>query len=386
MGIKSLTKVIADNTGAIKEQKLDNYFGRKVAIDASMTLYQFMIAVRSGGETLTNENGEVTSHLQGLFSRSIRFLEMGIKPVYVFDGKPPKAKSGELEMRRAKNAEAKAELEKATEAGDAEAIEKYKKMSVRVSKSENEDCKRLLRLMGMPVVEAPCEAEAQCAELCKGGLVYATATEDMDALTFGSPILLRHFTQSEAKKQPILQFTLATVLQELGFTMEEFTDLCILLGCDYANTVKGVGPVKALELIRKYRTLEKCIESLDKSKYGVPENLQAEIESAREEFARHEVTPASEVELKWGDCDEKGLTDFLVTEKCFNEDRVKNGIAKLKKMRSTSTQGRMDQFFKAMPSTGPTATQKRKALEQKAKAAAKKTKGGPKSSWGKKKK
>merc|ERR1711871_37078 len=119
MGIKNLTKLISDNTSSgVKEQKLANYFGRKVAIDASMTIYQFAIAVRSGGEQLTNDNGEVTSHLQGLFARTIRFLEMGINPVYVFDGKPPKAKAGELEKRPELAAEAKAELAKAVEAGD----------------------------------------------------------------------------------------------------------------------------------------------------------------------------------------------------------------------------------------------------------------------------
>ncbi|VDK59284.1 unnamed protein product [Gongylonema pulchrum] len=60
-----------------------------------------------------------------------------------------------------------------------------------VTKEHNEEARRLLTLMGVPVVNAPCEAEAQCAALAKAGKVFATVSEDMDALTFGSPILLR---------------------------------------------------------------------------------------------------------------------------------------------------------------------------------------------------
>jgi flap endonuclease-1 len=68
---------------------------------------------------------------------------------------------------------------------------------VKVGKSHNDDCKELLRLMGVPVVNAPCEAEAQCAELARKNRVYATATEDMDALTFKTPKLLRKLTFSQ---------------------------------------------------------------------------------------------------------------------------------------------------------------------------------------------
>ena len=70
MGIKDLSKLIADAAPfAIKENEIKNYFGRKVAIDASMSLYQFLIAVRSDGAQLTNADGETTSHLMGTFYR-----------------------------------------------------------------------------------------------------------------------------------------------------------------------------------------------------------------------------------------------------------------------------------------------------------------------------
>ena len=187
MGILGLSKLIADVApAAIKENEIKNYFGRKVAIDASMSLYQFLIAVRQeGGAQLTNENGETTSHLMGMFYRTIRMVDNGIKPVYVFDGKPPQMKAGELEKRKEKCDEAQAALDKAKEDGDMEEVDKQNRRLVKVTKDHVNDVKVLLKHMGIPYVDAPCEAEAQCAELVKEGKVYAAGTEDMDALTFG---------------------------------------------------------------------------------------------------------------------------------------------------------------------------------------------------------
>lgn len=158
MGIQGLSKLIADVApGAIKENEMKNYFGRKVAIDASMSLYQFLIAVRSEGAQLTTADGETTSHLMGTFYRTIRMVENGIKPVYVFDGKPPTMKSGELEKRGEKRAEAEAALEKAKELGNQDEVDKQSRRLVKVGKSHVEDCKELLKLMGIPFVSAPCE-------------------------------------------------------------------------------------------------------------------------------------------------------------------------------------------------------------------------------------
>jgi flap endonuclease-1 len=86
------------------------------------------------------------------------------------------------------------------------------KGTVHVTPKHNEEAKRLLRLMGVPVVEAPTEAEAQCAELVKKGKAWAVGTEDMDALTFGAPVLLRYLTYSEARKKPVVQVELNKVV------------------------------------------------------------------------------------------------------------------------------------------------------------------------------
>lgn len=155
MGIHNLAKLIADYAAnAIKESEIKNYFGRKIAVDASMCIYQFLIAVRQeGGGNLTNEDGETTSHLMGMFYRTIRLMENGIKPVYVFDGKPPELKGGELVKRQERRADAKENLEKAADAGDAENVEKFTRRLVKVTKEHGEECRRLLGLMGVPCIE-----------------------------------------------------------------------------------------------------------------------------------------------------------------------------------------------------------------------------------------
>lgn len=236
----------------IREVDFKSLHGRKIAIDASMAIYQFLIAVRSGGPNqqavmLTNSDGETTSHIQGMFNRTNRFLIEGMKPIFVFDGKAPAMKSGELEKRREKRKKAEVELKKAVDDENVEEMDKHSKRLARAGRKENEDCKRLLQLMGVPVIVAPMEAEAECAALCKAGLVYATGTEDMDALTFATPVLIRKltFANQTAKGAKIQQMNYKKAIEGLELTHEQFVDLCILLGCDYCDTIRGIGPKTA---------------------------------------------------------------------------------------------------------------------------------------------
>lgn len=351
-------------------QQMSQLAGRAVAIDASMALYQFLIAIRSndgGGpsQALTNEAGEVTSHLQGMFSRTIRIMENGLKPVYVFDGKPPVLKSGELAKRSDRRSAAQQALQAATEAGNAEDVDRFTKRLVRATPQHNADCKELLRLMGVPVVEAPCEAEATCAALAKDGQLFATGTEDMDALTFGSPVLFRRLTVAPAKKIPILEVKLERALTELGLTHEQFVDLCILCGCDYCDTIRGVGPKKALAGIKEHKSIEKFVEALQQSSgkgVVVPEDWLGDepiYKAAREMFLKPEVIDTASVELKWKDPQETELLAFLVEKHGFGEDRVKAAIARLKKSKGAHAQKRLDSFFTVVAS--PASGAKRKA-------------------------
>jgi len=349
MGIKGLMKFLQDAAPkSIKEvDSQQAYTGRMLAIDASMCLYQFLIMIRDNRQgsyqNLTNEAGDVTSHIIGMLSRTIKLMESGIKPVYVFDGKPPELKMAELDARREKRKEATANLEKAKESGDQEAILKSSKATVRVTKEQNEQTKRLLRLMGLPVVDAPSEAEATCAALCRDGKVYAAATEDADCLTFGTKILVRNLMAAESQKKQIMECNLALALEQLNVSMDQFIDFCILSGCDYCDTLKGVGPSTAIKLLCQHGTLEKVLEELGPEK--VPANFR--YQAAREFFKECEAVDTTNLEFEFKDPDIEGLTKFLVEEMSFAKERVDRYIERLKNSKQKTKQRPLDMFFGA---------------------------------------
>ncbi|KAK8087528.1 DNA-repair protein rad2 [Apiospora hydei] len=394
MGIKQLFSIIKDEApDAIKEGDIKNQFGRKVAIvstpiqsnpippqslpeltqhynrtRSSMSIYSFLIAVRSEGQQLMNEEGQTTSHLMGMFYRTLRMVDNGIKPLYL--------KSGELAKRFQRKAEANEGMEEAKETGTAEDVEKFSRRTVRVSREHNEECQRLLKLMGIPyIIIAPTEAEAQCAVLARAGKVYAAASEDMDTLCFDSPILLRHMTYSEQRKEPVQEIHLEKVLEGLGMERKQFVDLCILLGCDYLDPVPKVGPSTALKLIREHGTLEKIVEWMKESgKYTIPEDWP--FADARELFFHPDVRAADDplCDFKWEKPDVEGLVNFLVTEKGFSEDRVRGGAARLEKSSKSSQQARLEGFFKPIPKTEAEKTAHKRKLEEQNEAKKKKLK------------
>jgi len=376
MGIKGLMKLIGDEApSCIKEGEMKNYFGRKIAVDASMCLYQFLIAVRQDGAQLTNEAGEITSHLSGMFYRTVRMIENGLKPVYVFDGKPPEMKSHELKKRAVGREKAKEELEEAKETGTAQEIDKQERRLVKVTKDHVRDAKKVLELLGVPYVEALCEAEAQCAQMCIEGQVNSIATEDMDSLCFKTPVLLRRLTMPESRKLPVQELHFEKLMTVLGLSHAQFVDLCILMGCDYVPNIKGIGPKKAFELIKKHENIETILENIDTKKYTPVENWQ--YKDARRLFVEPEVYKNMDPP-KWKSADVEGMIEFMCGQNGFNEDRIRSGLKRLDKSKGKINQGRMDDFFKVakvVSTSKPTPKKdtKRKAGKQKG-TPAKKTK------------
>jgi flap endonuclease-1 len=351
MGIKGLTSLIAQHAPkAIQEHPLDYYFHRTIAIDASMALYAFNIAIRSEGiHSMTDEEGESTSHLIGLFYRTLKLLKRGITPIYVFDGTPPDLKQAEIQARRAKKADADAKLLQAISADDIAEQRRQSKRNVRVSAAQIAESKRLLDLMGIPYLEAPSEAESQCAVLVKQGLAWAVGTEDMDALTCGAPILLRnlHASEAQSKKKLVKEIRLERVLEDMELSMSEFIDLCILCGCDYSDKIRGIGPKRAYALIKKYRTLEEVLAHLDPVKYPRPDPFPyEEIRAYFRQPPSLDLSHLDACQLKRREADVEGLIHFLVVEKGFEESRLESSLRFLSSRRKHQTQTRMTDFFK----------------------------------------
>merc|ERR1719316_1891906 len=310
-----------------------------------MCLYQFLIMIRDSHAgsygNMTNEDGKVTSHIIGMLTRTLKLMEAGIKPVYVFDGKPPELKLGELAQRRAKREEAQKNLAEAQEKGDEEQIQNNTKMTTRVTKEQNEQTKQLLRLMGIPVVEAPSEAEATCAALCRDGKVYAAATEDADCLTFGTKTLVRNLMAAESQKKTILEVSLERALEQLNITMDQFIDFCILSGCDYCDTIKGVGPKTAMQLIVQHGNLEKVLENTEPEK--IPSNFR--YQAARQFFQECESIDTKTADFKFAEPDLEGLEKFLVEGQSFDKKRVERYIQRLKDAKGKTKQRPLDSFF-----------------------------------------
>jgi flap endonuclease-1 len=366
MGINGLMTLLkAHAPGSFKETDKRKYCGKVVAIDASIAIYQFLAQIRTKSDSgytqhLVDKNGDVTSHIQGFFSRTINLLENGIKPVFVFDGKPPDLKFQELDKRRKSKKKAENEYnEAAVRAENAENeedellamedMDKAARRNIHVKKSHFEDVKTLLTIMGVPIVDAPGEAEAQCAHLTKQGSVYATGTEDMDSLTFGSPVVLRKLTMPDSSREKVIEIHLDKVLSELAIDHDQFIDLCILCGCDYCESIKGIGPITALKMIRIHRNIETLIKNLPK-RYVVPPYFEEKLETVRDLFRTPLVQDSIDVPFHFKEINKPELIDFLVGQKGFNEERVIRSLDKLnpkkgKNIKVDTNQPGIEAFF-----------------------------------------
>ncbi|MCH1770971.1 MULTISPECIES: flap endonuclease-1 [Metallosphaera] len=327
--------------------------GKKVGIDAYNAIYQFLAAIRQyDGTPLMNRQGKVTSHLNGVFYRTVNLLEEGIIPIYVFDGKPPELKAQELENRRKMKEEAEKKLEKAKESGKVEEMRKYSQMTSRLTTDMAKESKELLEYMGVPTVQAPSEGEAEAAYLNAKGITYASASQDYDSLLFGAEKLIRNLTISGKRKLPNKDVYVevkpelietASLLKKLEITREQLIDIAILVGTDYnPDGIRGIGPKKAYKLIKTY----KKIENIDKRE--LPEPIYFDYEKIRVLFLKPQVTlPSTPLELS--DPDPSKIIQFLVNENDFNEERVRGTIERLQKamkeIKDIKRQTGLDQWF-----------------------------------------
>lgn len=378
MGIHRLMALLREKApNSIKQVQLKSLTGYKIACDASMAIYQFLISTQGynnyGLSELKDKDGNLTGHLQGLLSRSILMLENGIKPIWVFDGKPPELKLELLKERKDNKESAKEKMNKAIEEDDKDAVLKFAGQTVRVTSQMTEDAKRLIRALGLPCIEAPGEAEAECTYLVKQGHAYAVASEDMDCLTFGTERMIRGFN---SKDEPVSIITLKDVLKELEITMNQFIDICILCGCDYTGTISNIGPIKAYNFIKEHETIENVLLFVDddnlnntkkKTKYEYSlENFKYDL--VRKEFNSPLVLDNTQVNITFSKPDEEEIRKFLIEEKGFSENRINSALSRLESAKNKSNQGRIDSFFKVkeiVPSTNKVVSSKKDEKKEK---------------------
>lgn len=323
---------------------LEDLANRSVAIDAFNTLYQFLSMIRQpDGTPLMDRDGRVTSHLSGLFHRTAALLELGVRPVYVFDGKPPELKKRTIEERRAAKAQAEAEWKKALEEGDLKRALSKATRTARLDSDMIEDAVSLLDAMGVPWIKAPSEGEAQMGHMAQKGDVWAGASQDFDAILFGTPTLVRNLTLAGKRRLPSGRqvevvpelITLQDVLSKLGITREQLVDMAILIGTDFNEGVRGIGPKKAYAAVKKFGRLEAIAED---GKIQVPE----EFAEVRRVFLEPEVT--DDYRLAWRRLDPEGVRRILCDKHSFSVDRVDSVIAKVVSSQETRGQRSLDSW------------------------------------------
>lgn len=328
-----------------KEIELTELNGKIIAIDAYNTLYQFLSIIRQrDGTPLKNRRGDVTSHLSGILYRTTNLVEAGIKPVFVFDGKPSELKKHTIEERKKTRADSakKWEMAIAEGADDADTF-KHAQGSSRLKGHMVEDAKTLLGFMGLPVVQARSEGEAQATFMVQNGDAYAVGSQDYDALLLGSPLVVRNLTVTGKRKLPgkgiyvdvkpeIIR--LEDGLSALELSREQLVDIALLVGTDFNPGIKGIGPKKALKLIIKHSNLEGALSELDTD----IEDMQA----IRELFLNPDVT--TDYELKWKQPEPDKIMEFLCEGHDFSEVRVGKAIERLVDASDTGQQT-LDKWF-----------------------------------------
>jgi flap endonuclease-1 len=194
-------------------------------------------------------------------------------------------------------------------------------MTSRLTRDMVGEARELLRLLGIPTVQAPSEAEAQAAHMARAGAVWSACSKDYDSLLFGATRVVRFLTISgkeflpgKGTFRPIVPelIELDHLLRALQITREQLVDLGILVGTDFNDGVKGIGPKKALKLVKDYGRIEQMPDPIRQE--------AGDLEAVRSIYLEPAVTDAFEVTI--GEPDFQGVVDFLCDEREFSKDRV----------------------------------------------------------------
>jgi len=328
-----------------KEISFAELRGKIVCVDAFNTLYQFLSTIRQvDGTPLMDDKKRITSHLSGLFYRNVALLSEDIKLVYVFDGKPPELKLKTHKKREGSRDLAKEKYEEAKQAEDFAGMRRYGSQLIRLDDEMIKESKELLRAMGIAVVQAPSEGEAEAAYLARVKKeVYASVSQDYDSLLFGTPNLIQNLTLARRKKtfsgyievKPEL-IELERVLNSLEINLDQLICLGILIGTDYnPKGVPGIGQKKALQLVQKFKQPVLIFKEVEQQIHSLPEEDQFDWKDIFELFHKHNV---KDVDFKFEKVNEAKIKKILVEEHNFSEQRVDKQLERLRDIKEKQKQ------------------------------------------------
>jgi len=323
--------------------------GKTLVVDSPMWLYQFLSSIRQrDGSLLTDSKGQVTSHLMGMFSRISNLMQQDIKMAFVFDGTPPMLKRLTLEKRKEIKIEAQKKFDSAKERADEEMMKKYAARTSRLTKEMIEEAKKLVDAFGLPVIEAPTEAEAQASLITRNNDAFALATSDADALLFGSPRIIRNLNMAgKRKKTSSLAFetispdiiSLQENLEHLQINQEQLIALAMLIGTDYnIGGIKGVGPRNAIKLVKKHGNDFETLFNETKWK----DFFEFEWKEVFDLIGNMPVN--KDYKLEWGKIDEDKIKKVLMAHD-FSEERINMQLGELIKSTKGKAQKGLGEFF-----------------------------------------
>ncbi len=335
-----------------KELEISDLRGKIVVVDAFNTLYQFLSTVRQAdGTPLMDNKKRITSHLSGIFYRNISLLSEGLKLVYVFDGEPPELKRATHKKRGAVRDLAKEKYEEAKRSEDIEGMKRYSSQMVRLNDEMIEESKELLKAMGIAVVQAPGEGEAEAAYLNRINQdIYASASQDYDSLLFGAKRLIQNLTLARRRKtfsgfvevKPEI-IELERVLNSLEINLDQLICLGILVGTDYnPKGIPGIGQKKALDIVRKYKQPVLIFKSVEENMMNLPEEDRFEWQDIFELFKKPSVKNS---DFRFGNINEDKIKRILVEDHDFSEDRVEKQLDRLREIKEKSKQKNLEKWF-----------------------------------------
>jgi flap endonuclease-1 len=304
-----------------QELPWESLAGRTLAVDGFNAVYQFLATMRQrDGQLFTDAQGQVTSHLMGVFYRTTSLLGEGVLPVWVFDGRPPERKAGTIRQRIAAKERAEGEYQTALAAGDLETARRKAAQTSHLTKPMVEEIHQLLAALGVPTVQAPGEGEAQAAFMAAQGVVWGSASEDYDSLLFGTPRLVRGLAaRNRGGTSPGAQIIdRAALLAHLGIDGDELILVGLLMGTDFNDGAKGFGPKRALKLVQEHLGFAATI-----ARAGLDPTESEEVAQI------FRAPPHAEVgSISFGPVDEDAVRRLLVETHGFNESRVKNAVSR----------------------------------------------------------